>query len=88
MDLNTLLQQAPTNPAAGILLFLTWPFLLVREVIARPNPGGATNSIFPSLPKLTPPGMTSAYQNEEIWEWKDYKGRDRKIVVHRDAKRS
>lgn len=41
--------------------------------------------------ELSPPLETSkleaAQRNEEIWRWKDWRGREREITVHREVKR-
>jgi len=36
------------------------------------------------LPMAAPKPV--AYTNEEVWQWVDYKGRDREIRVHRDVR--
>jgi hypothetical protein len=61
---------------------------------ARPHSQGIIKSIqeelqeqgvaLPKLPGLSP----STYLNAEEWRWKDYRGHDVVITVHRDAKRS
>lgn len=41
----------------------------------------------PQLPTLPfTSDIETSYLNEEIWEWTDYRGRDRKITVTRNAK--
>jgi len=65
------------GPPLPKFLGISWPWLQ------------GTESFLPELPSL--PFMSSpetSYENEEIWEWKDYRGRDRKITVTRHARRS
>ena len=55
-----------------------------RQRLALPSPKNfikGAEEVLPPLPKLG-----TSYENEETWEWQDYRGRERKITVHRNAR--
>ena len=75
MDIVNFLPMLPwEGPPLPRFLNIRWPSLQ----------GGQQGLALPSLPFLG--GLESSYDNEEIWEWQDYKGRQRRITVTRHAK--
>ena len=85
MDLFDLLPMPPwEGPPFPRFMGVRWPWLEQREPAAEKQPAPFFNF---QLPRLPGP-LSSTYDNEETWQWQDYKGRDRKITVTRHAKRS
>lgn len=75
-------QPQGSDPLSTFLYILFLPLFIIRDIVqSLPRP---------QLP-ISPPTLPFAggsYTNEETWEWVDYKGRERKIVVHRNARES
>lgn len=81
----------PPDPLEVIHLILFWPFVLLSVV--APNSleaqilGSQQQSLsLPPSPFQFIKGPEATYENEETIEWEDWKGRKRKITVHRKAK--
>ncbi len=60
------------GPPLPRFLCMFWPWL------------GAERTL--QLPQLPMPSIESSYENEEVWSWIDWKGREREITVTRKAK--
>lgn len=74
MGIADLLPQPPwLGPPLPACLGITWPWL-----------GESSALSLPALPFLG--NLESSYENEEEWNWIDWKGRERKITVTRKAK--
>ena len=82
MDLFDLLPMPPwEGPPFPRFMGVRWPWVQQSEKSSEER-----QFFLPPLPKLPGPlSMGSTYDNEETWEWEDYKGRQRKITVHRHA---
>ncbi len=67
--------KLPANPVDVVAFILFWPFMLLRQLAGQ----------LPQAPFQEDEGAT--YSNEEVWEWTDWRGRERKITVSRHAQR-
>jgi hypothetical protein len=60
-------------------IFGIWPWPIINIIL----------SLIYSRASLYQSASTSAKaKNVEVWEWVDYRGRERRIVVHREAEMS
>jgi hypothetical protein len=73
------------NPIATLLLLPFLPFILLAAISSNPVlEAPSPLERIPSLPPLPSPFQSSPrLQNIEEVEWEDWRGRKRRIVIHR-----
>ena len=71
------------GPPLPAFLKIHWPWVGQdqSQSVAPLNFIKGIGEALPSLPK-----MATQYENTEQWTWVDYRGRERKITVHRNAR--
>jgi hypothetical protein len=73
----------PPDPLTVITFILFWPFMLIGRVLQSMSQQGAA---LPPAPFQFIKGPEASYDNEETWEWEDWRGRKRSITVKRKAR--
>jgi hypothetical protein len=77
MNIADLLPMPPQfGPPLPRFLGITWPWVTA---------GGETSLQLPNLPSLFSP--ETSYENEELIEWVDWRGRERSVRITRKARR-
>jgi len=80
----TFLDEIIQNPLATLLLLPFLPFIFFATALSNtPNSTSSRAELLGGIPPL--PSLTESprLQNFEEIEWEDWKGRTRRIVIHR-----
>lgn len=73
-----------TNEIVGPLGI--WKFPILNRLLAALRTRGST--ALSAVRALPPPQDVARAHNLETWEWTDYRGKDRKITVHREVEQT
>ena len=64
-----------------------WRFPILNRLLAAFRTRGSATALA-GVRALPSPQDVARAHNEEVWEWTDYRGKDRRITVHRNVEQT